>query len=185
VKRFVEKANQIVVGDPKAKTTNMGALISKEHLAKVTSYIDMARKEGAKIECGGERPADLPEELSGGYWLRPTVITGLNHDSCVLQDEIFGPVVTITTFKTEDEAIEQANCVKYGLACSIWTENSGRTHRVALAVHAGTVWVNTWLLRDLRVPFGGMKASGIGREGGEHSIDSYTELKTVCIRYDM
>eukprot|EP01122_Echinamoeba_exundans_P007749 TRINITY_DN2453_c0_g1_i3.p1 TRINITY_DN2453_c0_g1~~TRINITY_DN2453_c0_g1_i3.p1 ORF type:complete len:495 (+),score=95.46 TRINITY_DN2453_c0_g1_i3:24-1487(+) len=184
LKRFVAKTKALVVGDPKDPKTNMGALISKEHLAKVTSYVEMAKRDGGKIETGGGRPAGLPAEFEGGYFLEPTIITGLDHSSCVVTEEIFGPVVTITTFKTEEEAIELANSVKYGLSCTIWTENSGRVHRVGLGVHAGTVWVNTWLMRDLRVPFGGVKQSGIGREGGKHSIEFYTEQKTICVRYD-
>lgn len=201
LKRFVAKTKALVVGNPKDAKTNMGALISKEHLAKVQSYIEMAKTDGGKIETGGGRPEGLPAEFEGGYFLAPTIISGLDHSSCVVTDEIFGPVVTVTPFKTEEEAITLANSVKYGLSCTIWTENSGRVHRVGLGVQAGTgtristhhsllpadlasVWVNTWLMRDLRVPFGGVKQSGIGREGGRHSIEFYTEQKTICVRYD-
>lgn len=148
-------------------------------------YIDKAVEDGGKILCGGiTDTSSFDEKYRQGYYISPTIITGLHHDSCVVTQEIFGPVVTVIPFKTEEEVIELANDVEYGLSCSIWTENSSRTHRVALAINAGTVWVNTWLLRDLRVPFGGMKASGVGREGGKHSIDFYTEVKTICIRYD-
>lgn len=185
LKRFIEQTSNLKIGNPFDKSTNVGALISKEHYQKVKYYIDKAVEEGGKIEYGGiPDKAILGDEYQNGYFILPTIITGLPQTSCVVKEEIFGPVVTVIPFKTEEEAIELANDVQYGLSCSVWTENSSRTHRVALAVEAGTVWVNTWLLRDLRVPFGGMKASGIGREGGKYSIDFYTEHKTVCIRYD-
>lgn len=180
VQQFVEAAKQIKVGDPKDPSSTMGALVSQEHLAKVNYYIDLAREEGGSIALGGDKP-QLPDELSKGYWLNPTIITNIPYTSRVQQEEIFGPVVTVTPFETEEEAIEMANSVEYGLASSVWTENLKRAHRVAQEIKSGTVWVNTWLKRDLRVPFGGMKHSGIGREGGDHSIDFYTEQKTICI----
>lgn len=186
VAAFVAKVKEMKVGDPNAPDTNCGALISKDHMAKVRYYIQKAMEDGGKIEVGGlEAPEGLDEKHKEGYFVRPTVITGLSHKSCVLKDEIFGPVVTVMPFDTEEEAIELANDVQYGLAATLWTSKSSRAHRVAQQIDAGTVWVNTWLLRDLRVPFGGMKASGVGREGGEHSIDVYTERKTIVIRHDM
>lgn len=181
VDRYVAAAKAWVVGDPSAKDTQMGPLVSAEHRAKVQSYIELAKSEGATIHCGGGQPR-LGAPLSGGYFLEPTVITGVNIKSKVQQEEIFGPVVTITPFRNEAEAITLANDVRYGLAATIWTENSKRAHRMARAVNAGTVWVNTWMLRDLRVPFGGMKSSGLGREGGDYSLDSYTETKTICMQ---
>ncbi|KAL6077357.1 Aldehyde dehydrogenase 8 member A1 [Balamuthia mandrillaris] len=178
--KFIQETEKLVVGDPKDPKTNLGALISKEHLAKVQYYIELAKEEGGAIEAGGQPPS-VDGELSGGYFLRPTVITGLPPTCRVQQEEIFGPVVTITPFDSEEEVIEMANGVRYGLSASLWTENVKRAHRVGQALKAGTVWVNTWLKRDLRVPFGGMKHSGVGREGGTHSLDFYSEQKTICI----
>lgn len=183
---FVQKVKEMKVGDPNDGDTNCGALVSKDHMNKVRYYIQKAIDDGGKVEVGGlDAPENLGERVKGGYFVRPTVITGLSQDSCVVKEEIFGPVVTVIPFDTEEQAIELANDVQYGLACSIWTSKSSRVHRVAHAIDAGTVWVNTWMLRDLRVPFGGMKASGIGREGGTHSIDVYTEQKTTVIRHDL
>jgi aminomuconate-semialdehyde/2-hydroxymuconate-6-semialdehyde dehydrogenase len=182
MKLFVEKTKQLVVGDPRDAKTNVGALVSKEHREKVEYYIDLAKKEGGTIVCGGDRP-NVGEELKDGYYLNPTIITGLSPNCRTQQEEIFGPVVGITTFKTEEEAIEMANCVKYGLAATLWTENLGRAHRVAQAIESGTVWVNCWMMRDLRVPFGGVKHSGLGRASGEASIDFYTEQKNICIKF--
>jgi len=178
--QFIEAASKIKVGDPNDRNSMMGALISEEHLVKVNYYIDLARQEGGSIVLGGDQPA-LSDEFRNGYWLNPTIITNIPYTSRVQQEEIFGPVVTITPFETDEEVIEMANSVEYGLASSVWTENLKRAHRVAQEIKSGTVWVNTWLKRDLRVPFGGMKHSGIGREGGDHSIDFYTEQKTICI----
>jgi acyl-CoA reductase-like NAD-dependent aldehyde dehydrogenase len=149
LRKFLAKIREMKIGNPFEASTNVGALITKEHMAKVLSYIDIAKKEG-KVEIGGSKPDDLPEELRDGYFVAPTVITGVSQQSACIQDEIFGPVVTVSTFKTEEEAIELANGVKYGLAACVWTENVRRANRVALALHAGTVWVNCWLARDLR-----------------------------------
>ena len=183
---FVQKVKEMKVGDPQSADTNCGALVSKDHMAKVRYYIQKAIDDGGKVEVGGlETPEGLNERVKDGYFVRPTVLTGLTHASCVIKDEIFGPVVTVVPFKTEEEAVTLANDVQYGLACTIWTSRSSRVHRLAHAIDAGTVWVNTWMLRDLRVPFGGMKASGIGREGGKLSIDAYTEQKTTVIRHDL
>ncbi len=180
VKEFVAKVRELRVGDPQEKRNFLGALVSKEHLAKVKSYVELAQKEGGKIETGLEA-LDLPEKFKGGYFMRPTVITGLNSHCRVMQEEIFGPVVSIVPFKTQDEALEIANSVEYGLSASVWTENLSKAHYMAQNLEVGTVWVNTWMLRDLRVPFGGKKMSGLGREGGKHSIDFYTEMTTICV----
>eukprot|EP01104_Vermistella_antarctica_P001182 TRINITY_DN1123_c2_g1_i2.p1 TRINITY_DN1123_c2_g1~~TRINITY_DN1123_c2_g1_i2.p1 ORF type:complete len:415 (-),score=80.59 TRINITY_DN1123_c2_g1_i2:405-1649(-) len=182
VKRFVEATKALTVGDPKGDS-KVGALVSEAHLAKVKSYIDLAKEEGGTVECGGTTPADLPENLKGGYYLTPCIITGLSPTCRVQQEEIFGPVVTVTPFDTEDEVISLANNVRFGLAASVWTENARRAHRVALQIDAGYVWVNCWLQRDLRVPFGGLKQSGVGREGGKYSLDFYTETKVICMKY--
>jgi acyl-CoA reductase-like NAD-dependent aldehyde dehydrogenase len=178
---FVEEARRLIVGDPKNPNTFMGALISQAHLNKVKSYVEMAQQEGGVILTGGETPQDLPIECKNGYFLRPTVITGLSDQSRCIQEEIFGPVVTISIFDTEEEVIERANNVKYGLSATVWTKDSSRARRLAERLDAGTVWLNCWLKRDLRVPFGGMKHSGIGREGGWHSIEFFTE-PTVFVR---
>jgi aminomuconate-semialdehyde/2-hydroxymuconate-6-semialdehyde dehydrogenase len=153
-----------------------GALISAAHLEKVTRYIDLAKKEGGSVVTGGKR---LDRR---GFFIEPTVITGLGCACEVLQEEIFGPVVTITPFRDEAEAIAFANSTRYGLSASVWTRDLQRAHRVAAAIDSGTVWINCWLLRDLRVPFGGMRESGVGREGGIESLHFFTEPKNVCIK---
>jgi len=178
---FSEKTRSIQVGNPMHETTQLGALVSADHREKIEAYIQVARDEGGEIRVGGDRP-NLGGEMAGGYFLNPTIITGLSPGSSVMQEEIFGPVVTVTPFETEEEAISLANGVDYGLAASIWTQDVSRSHRVARCLDAGVIWVNTWLLRDLRTPFGGMKASGLGREGGEYSIDFFTEVKNICVK---
>ncbi len=178
---FLAKAGKLVVGDPTEPGSHLGALVSKAHLEKVTSYIDLAREEGGTVVLGGDRP-QLEGDLAGGYFLNPTVITGLTPSCRVMQEEIFGPVVTVCPFDTEEEVIAHANGTRYGLSATLWTSDLSRGHRVAQAMDAGIIWVNTWMLRDLRTPFGGMKASGIGREGGRHSIDFYTEARNICIK---
>jgi len=184
VNRFVEATKKLKIGDPTDSTVNQGAIISKPHLDKIKSYIDLAKDLGGKILCGGN--VVHPEgRCQNGYFFEPTVIVGLGNDSRVCQEEIFGPVVNIIPFKTEEEVIKYANDVKYGLSASVWTENVGCANRVALKINSGTVWVNCWLVRDLRVPFGGMKQSGIGREGGKYSIEFYTEQKTICINHKL
>ena len=182
VERFVAATRELVVGDPLEPNTSVGALVSKAQFDKVRRYVDLARTEGGRIRCGGGPPEFLPDRCRDGYFVEPTVITDLPVDCQVNRDEIFGPVVTITPFADEGEVVEFANATEYGLSASLWTNDVGRAHRVADRINAGTVWVNCWLLRDLRVPFGGMKQSGVGREGGEEAIRFFTEPKNVCIR---
>ena len=180
--RFLEETRKLRIGDPQDASTDVGALVSEPHLRKVEGYVELARQEGGAVLTGGKRPANLPEHIRGGYFLEPTVIAGLDCRRRVMQEEIFGPVVTVTPFDSVEEAIAHANGTRYGLSASVWTRDLQKAHRVAAAIDAGTVWVNTWLLRDLRVPFGGMKESGVGREGGFGSLDFFTEAKNVCIK---
>jgi aminomuconate-semialdehyde/2-hydroxymuconate-6-semialdehyde dehydrogenase len=182
LEHFLDRVKTLVVGEPQDPATEVGALISADHLKKVSGYVELAKSEGGEILWGGERPEGLPKRLAGGYFLAPTVITGLDCGGRVMQEEIFGPVVTVTPFGSEEEAVALANRSRYGLSASVWTRDLSRAHRVAAAIESGTVWVNTWLLRDLRVPFGGMKESGVGREGGFDSLEFFTEAKTVCIK---
>jgi aminomuconate-semialdehyde/2-hydroxymuconate-6-semialdehyde dehydrogenase len=181
VERFVEKASQMKMGDPLDEKTDQGAIASKTQLEKIKFYIDLAQKEGGKIALGGKAPESINERCREGYFFQPTVITGLPVSCRTNREEIFGPVVTITPFDNEEEAINYANDCDYGLASSVWTQNLSRAHRVAERINTGTVWVNCWLVRDLRVPFGGMKQSGVGREGGEEALRFFTEPKNVCI----
>ncbi|WP_275900786.1 aldehyde dehydrogenase [Paenibacillus periandrae] len=176
--KFVAKSRELVVGDPFEPTTKVGALISEEHYERVMGYIELAVEEGGTILLGGKRP----EGLDKGYYLEPTIITGLNRDCRVVQEEIFGPVVTVIPFDSEDDLLDQVNDTQYGLSATVWTNDLRRAHRVAGQIEAGIVWVNTWFLRDLRTPFGGVKQSGIGREGGLHSFEFYSELKNICIK---
>lgn len=176
VERFVAAAKNLRVGDPGDEKTDVGALISAAHLQKVLGYIDLAKSEGGTVITGGNR-VDRK-----GYFVEPAVITGLGCDCRVLQEEIFGPVVTITPFDNEDEALAFANSTRYGLSSTVWTRDLSRAHRVAARIDSGTVWINCWLLRDLRVPFGGMKESGVGREGGFESLNFFTETKNVCVK---
>ncbi|HXV75692.1 MAG TPA: aldehyde dehydrogenase [Candidatus Polarisedimenticolaceae bacterium] len=183
VERLVAAADALDVGDPLDERTEQGALVSRAHLDKVRSYVELAREEGGTIRSGGGPPAELPRRVRNGYFLRPTVITGLDAACRVNQEEIFGPVVTVMPFDDEREVIEQANGTPYGLAATLWTENLSRAHRLAERIGSGTVWVNCWMLRDLRVPFGGMKSSGVGREGGEEALRFFTEPKNVCVEW--
>lgn len=171
------------VGDPSDPATKIGATISSGHREKVEGYFKLAAEEGGTIRCGGKRPT-LPAPFDGGFFLEPTVITGLPATCRMATEEIFGPVVTVHPFDTEEEALRMANGTKYGLAASVWTHDLARAHRVSQALESGMVWVNTWLHRDLRVPFGGVKASGVGREGGRHSLDFFSEAKNICIKLD-
>ncbi len=181
VNRFVAAASELKIGDPLETTTDQGAIVSKTQLEKVKFYVDLAQQEGGKIALGGSAPEAINERCQSGYFFPPTVITDLPVACRVNREEIFGPVVTITPFDSEDEVIGYANDNDYGLASSVWTQNLGRVHRVAERIHTGTVWVNCWMVRDLRVPFGGMKQSGVGREGGEEALRFFTEPKNVCI----
>jgi aminomuconate-semialdehyde/2-hydroxymuconate-6-semialdehyde dehydrogenase len=176
---FVSKTSALKVGDPRDSASFMGALVSKDHFEKVKSYLEIARQEGGKILCGGEVPKDLPPECKNGYFLQPTVIVDLPENSRCVQEEIFGPVVTVSRFRSEEDVIHKANGIRYGLSATVWSEDLVKANRIAAALDVGTVWINDWLLRDLRVPFGGMKHSGIGREGGQHSIDFFTEATTI------
>ncbi|HUP48486.1 MAG TPA: aldehyde dehydrogenase [Thermoanaerobaculia bacterium] len=176
VQRLAAAAGKLRVGDPAAESTEVGALISAAHLEKVSGYVELAKEEGGSVVTGGRR-------IDGrGFFFEPTVITGLGCESRVLQEEIFGPVVTVTPFDTEAEAVAFANSTRYGLSATLWTRDLQRAHRVAAALDSGTVWINCWLLRDLRVPFGGMKESGVGREGGFESLNFFTEAKNVCVK---
>jgi aminomuconate-semialdehyde/2-hydroxymuconate-6-semialdehyde dehydrogenase len=181
VTEFVKRTKELVVGDPLEETTRIGALISESHTKKVLSYIQLAKQEGGKIECGGEQ-LKITGRCIGGYFISPAVITGLDQNCRTNQEEIFGPVVTIMPFDKEEDAIDFANSNAYGLSATIWTENLKRAHRVAHRLKSGVVWINCWLLRDLRTPFGGMKQSGVGREGGWEAMKFFTEAKNVCIK---
>jgi aminomuconate-semialdehyde/2-hydroxymuconate-6-semialdehyde dehydrogenase len=178
---FAAATRALRVGDPSDPATEQGALISDAHRAKVEGYLELARELGGEIVTGGGRPASLPERVRGGFFVEPTVITGLPIDCAVNTEEIFGPVVTITPFRDEAEAVAMANATSYGLSASIWTRDLQRAHRLAAAVDVGTVWIDTWLLRDLRVPFGGSRASGVGREGGDEALHFFTESRTVVV----
>jgi len=181
-KDFIQKTKQLKVGDPFNKETNIGAIVSKQHLEKVESYIKLAEDEGGKILYGGKRVT--VKGLENGYYLEPTIIEVFDDQCRANQEEIFGPVVTIMPFETEEEVLKMANSVKYGLSATLWTTNLDRSMRMSKALQTGIVWVNTWLNRDLRTPFGGMKDSGVGREGGFEALKFFTEQKNVCIRYE-
>ena len=175
------KAEALKIGPPNAPGVNLGPLISAEHKQKVLSYYKKAIDAGATLVTGGGVP-DMPAELAQGHWVQPTIWTGLPESSAVVCEEVFGPCCHIAPFDTEEEVIALANATDYGLATTVWTENLGCAHRLAKRVEVGICWVNSWFLRDLRTAFGGAKASGIGREGGVHSLEFYTELRNVCIK---
>lgn len=178
---MVEGAAALKAGDPFDDATTLGPLISHGHREKVLSYYSLAREEGGTIHYGGSM-LDAGAERNGGAWIEPTIITGLADDARCVREEIFGPVCHIRPFDTEEEAIRLANDSDYGLCAALWTTNVSRAHRVARRIDVGMVWVNTWFLRDLRTPFGGVKLSGVGREGGVHSIDFYSELKNIMVK---
>jgi aminomuconate-semialdehyde/2-hydroxymuconate-6-semialdehyde dehydrogenase len=169
------------IGDPSSDDSELGALVSFAHRDKVESYIHLAQREGGEILCGGKSPG-LDAPFDKGAFLEPTIVSGLSHLSRTATEEIFGPVVTIHPFESDKEAIEMANCTDYGLAGSVWTGDSERGKRVAEKIETGMVWVNTWLHRDLRVPFGGIKNSGVGREGGRWSLGFFSEAINICVK---
>jgi aminomuconate-semialdehyde/2-hydroxymuconate-6-semialdehyde dehydrogenase len=181
VSEFIKRAEVIAVGDPLLGSSQMGALVSEAHLNKVLTYIDLAKQEGGTVLTGGKR-ISVSGRCEKGFFVGPTVITGLDQQCRTNQEEIFGPVVTIMPFDTEEEAIEFANSTAYGLSATLWTENLKRAHRVSHKLKSGIIWVNCWLFRDLRTPFGGMKQSGVGREGGWEALRFFTETKNICIK---
>ena len=178
---FVANVSGLKVGDPLLPDTDIGAIASKQHFDKIMSYIDLAQAEGGTILTGG-RQVNLAGRCANGWFIEPTIVEGLPHDCRTNQEEIFGPVVTIMPFDTEDEVLTYANSVRYGLSATVWTENLSRAHRVVASLESGIVWVNCWLLRDLRTPFGGVKDSGVGREGGFEALKFFTEEKNVCVK---
>lgn len=178
---FVEKTKKLTVGPPLQDGTKIGAVASKPHMEKILSYVDLAQKEGGTVLCGGKRKI-IEGEFAEGYYIEPTIIEGLTYNCRTNQEEIFGPVVTIMPFDKEEEVLMMANSTIYGLASTVWTQDITKAHRVANELHTGIVWVNCWLLRDLRTPFGGVKSSGVGREGGFEAFDFFTEPKNVCIK---
>lgn len=181
VDELVKRTKALIVGDPFDEATNLGAMVSEAHMNKVLSYIALAKQEGGKILAGGNQ-VKLTGRCAGGYFLEPTIIVGLDPQCRTNQEEIFGPVVTIIPFDTEEEVIMYANSTSYGLSATLWTENLKRAHRVSTQIKSGIIWVNCWLFRDLRTPFGGMKQSGVGREGGWEAMRFFTEAKNVCIK---
>jgi aminomuconate-semialdehyde/2-hydroxymuconate-6-semialdehyde dehydrogenase len=178
---FVKRTKELAVGDPNDEKTKVGALVSAAHMNKVLSYISLAQQEGGEILAGGNQ-VRLEGRCANGYFVAPTVVTGLSHHCRTNQEEIFGPVVTIMPFDTEKEVLTYANSTSYGLSATLWTENLKRAHRVSAQLKSGIIWVNCWLFRDLRTPFGGMKQSGVGREGGWEALRFFTETKNVCIK---
>lgn len=178
---FVERVSRLKVGDPLELDTDVGAIVSKPHFEKILSYIDLAQEEGGTILTGGKQ-IHLDGRCADGWFIEPTVVEGLSHNCRTNQEEIFGPVVTIMPFDTEEEVLGYANSVRYGLSSTIWTENLSRAHRVAAKIESGIVWINCWLLRDLRTLFGGVKDSGVGREGGFEALNFFTEEKNICIK---
>lgn len=182
VRRLVKRANDLKVGDPLDESTQQGAVVSESHYEKIKSYLALAREEGANVLCGGGPCENLPERCRDGYFIRPTVLTGVNQSCRVNQEEIFGPVVSVQPFESIDDVVRKANATRYGLSASVWTRNLDTAQVLANSLDAGTIWINCWLLRDLRVPFGGMKESGVGREGGDEAIRFFTEPKNICIK---
>jgi len=179
---FVARTKALVVGDPLDDGTQMGAVISQQHMEKILSSIALAKQEGGTVLCGGNR-VKLAGRCANGWYIEPTVIEGLTHDCRTNQEEIFGPVVTLTPFDSDEEVLAYADSTQYGLAAIIWTNDLTRAHRIAGRIHSGIVWINCWMLRDLRTPFGGMKNSGLGREGGFEALRFFTEPKNVCIKF--
>ena len=181
VRRLAEAVKQLKPGAPRDVGSSFGPLISAVHKAKVLEYYALAVAEGAQVITGGGTP-DMPANQQGGFWIEPTIWTGLADDARVVQEEVFGPCCHIAPFDTEDEVIARANDTRYGLAASVWTGSLDTAHRMGRALEVGVCWINSWFLRDLRTAFGGAKQSGIGREGGVHSLEFYTELRNVCVK---
>lgn len=179
---LVARTIKMAVGDPLLPESRLGAMVSKAHFEKVMGCIELAKQEGGKILAGG-RAVQPQGRCANGYFIEPTIIEGLGPGCRTNMEEIFGPVVTLQSFKTEEEALALANCSEYGLSATIWTENLNKAHKISEAVNSGIIWVNCWLLRDLRTPFGGMKQSGTGREGGWNALNFVTEPKNVCIKF--
>lgn len=178
---FISRTKELKVGDPLSEDSDLGAVVSLQHMEKILSYIELAQQEGGAILCGGDR-VNLNGRCEKGWFIEPTVIENLPYDCRTNQEEIFGPVVTLMPFDSEEEAVMQANSTQYGLAATIWTENLTRAHRMANLLQSGIIWINCWMLRDLRTPFGGMKNSGLGREGGLEALRFFTEPKNVCVK---
>ncbi len=178
---FIKRAEALKVGPPEKEDTKIGAIVSKPHFDKIMSYVQLAKDEGGIILTGGK--AVMPENHESGWYIAPTIIEGLPADCRTNQEEIFGPVVTMMPFENESEVLAYANGTNYGLSSTIWTQDIGKANRLAKNIHAGIVWINTWMLRDLRTPFGGIKNSGVGREGGHEALRFFTEPKNVCIAY--
>jgi aminomuconate-semialdehyde/2-hydroxymuconate-6-semialdehyde dehydrogenase len=178
---LVAKTKKLKVGNPLDESSNLGAVVSKPHMEKVLGYIELAKEEGGTVLVGGHQ-VNLEGEFENGYYIAPTIIEGLSYNCRTNQEEIFGPVTTIMPFDTEEEVLMMANSTVYGLASTVWTQDITKAHNMAAQLHAGIVWINCWLLRDLRTPFGGVKNSGVGREGGFEALDFFTEPKNVCVK---
>ncbi|XP_041361231.1 2-aminomuconic semialdehyde dehydrogenase-like [Gigantopelta aegis] len=181
LERFIQEVEKLKVGDPTDKDTFVGALISREHLEKVKRYVSIAVEEGATCHHA-KAELVLPEKNKNGYYMQPVIVTGVTDESRLMQEEIFGPVTCVVPFDTEEEVIKRANGVKFGLCAVLWTKDVNRLHRVAKKLEVGTVWINCWLVRDLNMPFGGIKDSGIGLEGAKDSLDFFTNKKTICVK---
>ncbi|MGB4845397.1 MAG: aldehyde dehydrogenase family protein, partial [Ferruginibacter sp.] len=181
-KYFIDIIKKMKVGDPLEETSKQGAIVSKVHFDKILNCINLAKEEGGKILCGG-KAVKLEGRCANGYFIEPTIIEGLDQNCRTNQEEIFGPVITIQPFDTVEEALQLANNSTYGLAASVWTQDISKANHIASKLETGIVWVNCWLVRDLRTPFGGMKNSGVGREGGWEALKFFTEAKNICIQY--